>query len=64
MEALRRRQEKEMSKIYQLLLKVASLGHADAQFDLGCIHEDAMKSDTDAFRWYEEAAQQGHAKAQ
>lgn len=58
-------QGKEMIDICQLFHKAASLGHSQAQYYLGSIHElghGVKQSDTEAFRWHEKAAQQGQAE--
>jgi len=47
--------------------KAAELGHAAAQFNLGCMCEDGVgvrASDAEAAHWYRQAAEQGHVKAQ
>ena len=45
----------------------AEKGNADAQYDLGVMHdrgEGVRKDAVEAIRWYQKAAQQGHASAQ
>ena len=55
---------KKASKWYK---KAAKQGHAEAQYNLGAMHENGDgvdQSDSMAMRWYAKAAAQGHEEAQ
>ncbi len=58
-------QEYELS--YELLLKIAESGHANAQYDLGVILHNGLGIDKDnekAIYWFEKSAHQDHADAE
>eukprot|EP01132_Coremiostelium_polycephalum_P000069 gene69-95_t len=58
--------DKDPVKAVEWLEKAAQQGHVEAQYALGCIHdEEGEKQDKhQAFEWFERAAKQGHADAQ
>ena len=54
----------EAARLYRL---AAEQGHADAQYNLGCLFKNGQgvaQDDVEAMRWYRLAAEQGLAKAQ
>ena len=60
-------QYQEYEQSYELLLKIAESGHANAQYDLGVIFHNGLGLDKDnekAIYWFEKAAQQDHADAE
>lgn len=59
--------QKDYDKVIKLYKKGAKQGDADAQYNLGYMHENGdgvERDDIIAAEWYEKAAAQGHAKAQ
>ena len=48
------------------LKEAAALGHRNAHYWLGCVHQNGQgvkQNDKEALKWYQKAADQGHAEA-
>ena len=58
---------KDYVQALPLLTKAASMGHANAQFDLATLYdfgEGVLQNYAEAMKWYRKAAEQGNASAQ
>ena len=58
---------KDYAQALPLLMKAASMGHANAQFDLATLYDfgnGVPQNYAEAMKWYRKAAEQGNASAQ